>query len=171
VIFRRTRSLWEFQHTSSVSDDSRERQVLGDNMAAEQSRLGGKRDLVQAAHWLPGHRPSRAHETVRDWRAGPHGDTAETCCSGKLLDASGGKRRLVREVPVPDVTAERTDGIRHPGNEDPTWFQAPGDVVEGLEHLLFGQMLEEICRGDCRELASAPDQHLAVVTTAHLIEP
>ena len=69
------------------------------------------------------------------------------------MDAARGERRLVREVTVADVPAERADGVRDPGHEDAARRQRRGHVIERPENLGLGEVLQQVGGRDRRVMS------------------
>ena len=129
-------------HSSSLS--SREREVLCDDVTAEDSRLGGQRCLTEGTGRFPGRRPRRAYQAVSNGGARPGHNRSKACGGGKLPHTALGVPRFMREIRISDVATKRTHGVRHPGDEDTTRQQSDGDLVEDVEDFFLGQVLQHI---------------------------
>ena len=74
------------------------------------------------------------------------------------------------EIAVPDVPAERADRVRYPGDEPSARSQRSGHRVKGGEHFRFGQVLQQVGRGDRCYLAGVFPQQRTMVAVTDLHE-
>ena len=68
------------------------------------------------------------------------------------------------EVTVTDVSSERADGVRDPAHENATGRQRCGYVIEGLENLPLGAVLEQVGGRDRRVVTRMPGEDSAEVS-------
>ena len=137
----------------------------------QDTSLGGERDLAQGTDRLPQRCPAGAHQAMRYRRAWQDGDRAESGRGRELPDAARGVPGFVGEIPIPDMAAERTYRIRHPGDENAARDQRIRNVVKGLEHLLFRQMFQHVGSRYGGEAADPFLENVPVVAFAHLVQP
>ena len=154
-------------HSSSLS--SREREVLGDDVTTEDSRLGGQRCLTEGTGRFPGGHPRRTYQAVSNGRARPGDNRSKARGGGKLPHTALGVPGFMREIRISDVATERTYGVGHPGHEDTTRQQGSGDLVEDVEDFFFGQVLQHIRGRDSGKFPRAAAEMIPVVALTDLV--
>jgi hypothetical protein len=128
----------------------RERQVQGDDVAAQHACLGSQGDPVAGAHYLPDHDARGASHAVCYGRGRARDDRLKASRRSELADAAGSKRCLVSEVTSTDVPSKRADGVRDPTHENAAGCQGRSHLVERLQDLGLVEVLEQVGGRDRR---------------------